>query len=98
MRISDWSSDVCSSDLRIDVERLELHGGELLHALAGERQHPVELVLVERLLLGGALNLDEAAVGGEHEIGVHLGAAVLDIVEVEQIGRASGRERGCQYV
>src|SRR3546814_19821998 len=31
MRISDWSSDVCSSDLRFEVERyLEYHGDKLV--------------------------------------------------------------------
>src|SRR3546814_10274049 len=28
MRISDWSSDVCSSDLEADVEALALHRGD----------------------------------------------------------------------
>src|SRR3546814_11075208 len=27
MRISDWSSDVCSSDLKVPVEKLSLCGG-----------------------------------------------------------------------
>src|SRR3546814_4802684 len=28
MRISDWSSDVCSSDLRVDIGRIILVGGD----------------------------------------------------------------------
>src|SRR3546814_3050263 len=65
MRISDWSSDVCSSDLR----RLD-------HLLAGELDRRVDrLQPVER-----------QRIGREHPS-----------VRAE-IGRASCRERVCQYV
>src|SRR3546814_2612287 len=74
MGISDWSSDVCSSDL-------------VLHALVGGlvglrvelRQHllkEVVEVLHQRAALGVALPREHAG----------------------QIGRASCRERVCQYV
>src|SRR3546814_8451997 len=42
VRISDWSSDVCSSDL---VEQLD-HGLEVGHRLRGVVEHDVELVAV----------------------------------------------------
>src|SRR3546814_18259044 len=35
MRISDWSSDVCSSDLRIDVARADYYPNISLSALVG---------------------------------------------------------------
>src|SRR3546814_9583681 len=69
MRISDWSSDVCSSDL---VQRAE----ELVALLAP--------LLVDRHLL----RQDQA-----------VGLAVdLEDLQAEEIGRASCRERVCQYV
>src|SRR3546814_9533927 len=75
MRISDWSSDVCSSDL----------GGRLVpagRAVAlqtrlgvGDLQHDA----------GGQLDVErDALVGGDGRLG--------------PIGRASGRERVCQYL
>src|SRR3546814_4152302 len=77
MRISDWSSDVCSSDLIEDVVELGLgqpaflgdqlaHGAPGLQCLLGQRR---------RFLVA--------------DIGVQRG---------DEIGRASCRERVCQYV
>src|SRR3546814_17591045 len=54
MRISDWSSDVCSSDLARLFDFLDLRGDEAdlagakigqLDALGGEAAHPVDQVL-----------------------------------------------------
>src|SRR3546814_18420562 len=99
MRISDWSSDVCSSDLH--AERARQHGGAV-------RQDVAEQVVgdddVE--LLGLAHELHGAVVG------VHVGqldSGILGVVQLlhlfapqhaafHQIGRASCRERVCQYV
>src|SRR3546814_7059466 len=80
MRISDWSSDVCSSDLLIleagahvavDVGRLPMH---ILRAAEAEVQHARGDGRV-----GELVDQDEAA-------------------EAMEIGRASCRERVCQYV
>src|SRR3546814_8599142 len=68
MRISDWSSDVCSSDLR---------GGE--HGGEGRGD-------------GGQLRRVEQAKGGEPDDGA------CEARRHEEIGRASCRERVCQYV
>src|SRR3546814_2410798 len=65
MRISDWSSDVCSSDL------FELEG-ERCKILAAEVVHPAETVA-----------------------GATPGVTLDDTLK---IGRASCRERVCQYV
>src|SRR3546814_9962526 len=77
MRISDWSSDVCSSDLagadRTDEDGKAAHfpdqrlGQELHRALGGR--------IADHMI-------DRAPVGPR----------------AEQIGRASCRERVCQYV
>src|SRR3546814_7878936 len=67
MRISDWSSDVCSSDLA-SPEPAHAPARGLPRALRGERR--------------GAL----AGAGAKHPR------------SLPQIGRASCRERVCQYV
>src|SRR3546814_6268496 len=75
MRISDWSSDVCSSDLA-----------------EAEGMNPVAVAVVRLLVLTGmrrgeALGLrwpDIAADGAS--------------LRLREIGRASCRERVCQYV
>src|SRR3546814_1352195 len=80
MRISDWSSDVCSSDLRLDAH-LAAHGPHLL----GERLSAADFYLV--MLMRWSRGMPKPA----HEW-THLGALA------QQIGRASCRERVCQYV
>src|SRR3546814_7190196 len=81
MRISDWSSDVCSSDL--PVERRPF--------ARGKRADPVEH------------RIDHVRAGaGEARLGRQRLDAD-DVIEHEalignEIGRASGRERVCQYV
>src|SRR3546814_9324127 len=109
MRISDWSSDVCSSDLASDVDRLP----EL-----GELRERREVVEDSTLGVGGAAGADvreqrclpigvlrllgtvaEAVASamtatGRRERSIAHEAAQDDL----QIGRASGRERVCQYV
>src|SRR3546814_5445358 len=82
MRISDWSSDVCSSDLGRAVDREATRRAELrahfesVHILGIDR-HGRQRVCVERAALEA---LREAS------------------IDHDQIGRASCRERVCQYV
>src|SRR3546814_16344527 len=92
MRISDWSSDVCSSDLlgRRGGE-VEAGAGVLQRRFVGEadQPHPADLATH-----GGngavARNLHLAVVGGHEDRAV----GALN----GKIGRASCRERVCQYV
>src|SRR3546814_9908398 len=53
MRISDWSSDVCSSDLVADAAQRQFElvafAGELEHFLLGEPLRVARKLLVERL-------------------------------------------------
>src|SRR3546814_3234165 len=87
MRISDWSSDVCSSDLAVEAEYGR--GGEapepfklpLGNGGAERRDHLAHAGLVERDRIHIALDHD-------HPPGLTRG----------EIGRASCRERVCQYV
>src|SRR3546814_12993538 len=87
MRISDWSSDVCSSDLHLGRRLVErgavddrIGGGFVLH------QPIVDAVLVRQrrgLVPAG---------------GLRKGFARAESMPGTEIGRASCRERVCQYV
>src|SRR3546814_16993081 len=108
MRISDWSSDVCSSDL------LGLNSGHLVRSvqmqlLATPRSPAATLTAVasatprrdgagERRLpapLFRAMRSSMSASGTDLEFPVRL----VDLeATFAQIGRASFRERVCQYV
>src|SRR3546814_15272436 len=89
MRISDWSSDVCSSDLGHDmgigipavwaVERLPQHGKRLARIIA-----VVMLAAATAGIDGPAL----PCIAPDNALGAR----------VFQIGRASCRGRVCQYV
>src|SRR3546814_5467278 len=82
MRISDWSSDVCSSDLV--PEKLK-----------------VLVWLMTVSFRGGWSGTHETCdrVGGFLELELGLGSAGLRGLEhAVEIGRASCRERVCQYV
>src|SRR3546814_20150366 len=85
MRISDWSSDVCSSDLSEG-----LHRGDV--EVDRPATNPVSVGVAD----------DDPTVARqewpeEDERGPHLHRR-LARDEQPQIGRASGRERVCQYV
>src|SRR3546814_15505009 len=106
MRISDWSSDVCSSDLHLPLVRLaqaqriggqEDRRGNPPGPVLGEGVHRLQLAAaqaVEKLELADQL---VRRVRLERELaGVLLDDAVtpgLDGFEVVDIGRASSRER-----
>src|SRR3546814_2132196 len=76
MRISDWSSDVCSSDLRIKAA----HPDCLLFYRMGDFY---EMFFEDAAQAAAALDIALT------KRGAHNG---------EEIGRASRRERVCQYV
>src|SRR3546814_15610954 len=86
MRISDWSSDVCSSDLVvlaiIPPHDFVAFGGVQATIEAEAREHAEELVAA-------------AAAAVVQEAGV---TPQIMVKSGKQIGRASCRERVCQYV
>src|SRR3546814_18441713 len=83
MRISDWSSDVCSSDLTVDCDVIQADGGTRTASISGAW---VALKLaIEKLKADGAvlerdpLTTQVAAIS----CGIHEGAPVLDLAYVE---------------
>src|SRR3546814_2399929 len=99
MRISDWSSDVCSSDLLVMhvITGLGVGGAEavLTSILLRDRELQIQPVVVS-LLPGGRMaeKLRQAGVS-VIELNAKYDAQGLRALE---IGRASCRERVCQYV
>src|SRR3546814_6139078 len=82
MRISDWSSDVCSSDLPADIDALDLRTNRRRQGIYREADRHRVLQLIR---------------GREHDtLTNHMFAS--HPVDVCEIGRASCRERVCQYV
>src|SRR3546814_9007992 len=80
MRISDWSSDVCSSDLR----GLHRHVDAADDLRAGQR-------LLLAVLAAQVHQRRHFALGKDDFLATEFG-------EGDEIGRASCRERVCQYV
>src|SRR3546814_15003880 len=106
MRISDWSADVCSSDLRESSScELAVADADFLKAFRAPdipvhaNSPEVEGRHAERFRPNFAVPAIEAP---KEEIGIPVGQSPrLDrahIVDEKEIGRASCRERVCQYV
>src|SRR3546814_10948313 len=104
MRISDWSSDVCSSDLGLDARALSL-----VSAFLAEIQKADDMGAVEALLASVAHELDFRHYAmihhDDHRTGlpglINMNNYPPDYAAEYfggQIGRASCRERVCQYV
>src|SRR3546814_9184428 len=86
MRISDWSSDVCSSDLT------ERRGKQAAGGIpARKRSEVMNLIqtLEQEEIKRLAKNVPDFSPGD---------TVVVSVNVVEEIGRASCRERVCQYV
>src|SRR3546814_14154264 len=107
MRISDWSSDVCSSDLfRVMPDRLllchrgaEVAAGIAVAAPVGDRvaENLAAIILDPVRGLEGPARLD-AAEDVEHLARGDLGDVLVADPGKHAIGRASWRERGGKYV
>src|SRR3546814_11768648 len=102
MRISDWSSDVCSSDL------LELQHLGAPPPMVRRDHAPINVIpVVEAEFRVEAIDAFPEIVLDALEVLVRLGKLLArvgeDVLHVgdavaEEIGRASCRERVCQYV
>src|SRR3546814_19735030 len=105
MRISDWSPDVCSSDLRLAsntnawrfcvapmLDWTDRHCRFFLRQISRHARLYTEMVTTGAILHGDRtryLRFDVA----EHPVALQPGGPDADA----QIGRASCRERVCQY-
>src|SRR3546814_14952473 len=98
MRISDWSSDVCSSDLHT-VESVET---VFVRFYAGSGAVTLSAFDIARRFLARYAPRSAPLFEAEREAGrsaIHLRQhAPHEQFEVREIGRASCRERVCQYV
>src|SRR3546814_2848515 len=109
MRISDWSSDVCSSDLCVDhafqaVDDEEVTLLVVIAEVAGAEE-TLAVALEEDLrgFFGSVPVAEEDLRPGGDDLAGFVGAEFLqsvgiDDARVDEIGRASCRERVCQYV
>src|SRR3546814_1321954 len=87
MRISDWSSDVCSSDLEEIIRQGGLVGG-LVDGLVESQRKIVELIKANPKI-------------SKKDMADNIGISKTAIdkhIRSLKIGRASCRERVCQYV
>src|SRR3546814_14476411 len=127
MRISDWSSDVCSSDLDRQPDRADLLGIARAITLHQRELSPYPVALSEQLIIRPRHTAIRRRTAIERiakperprrapprakEIGQHphvglgpdAGPRIIahprlgPFARALQIGRASCRERGCQYV
>src|SRR3546814_18744153 len=80
MRISDWSSDVCSSDL-IGIPTTANIGDGRIYTVEGR----IAIRPAPRLTLDGSIIYNDSRLSRPAQF-------------LRQIGRASCRERVCQYV
>src|SRR3546814_4597739 len=105
MRISDWSSDVCSSDLRpgFRTRVLDSRGRARQEALSGRRsgltrmitqRTPVRQLRSERT----RKRLLDATIACLVKYGYARTNPLRVAAEAGEIGRVSCRERVCQYV
>src|SRR3546814_6889165 len=87
MRISDWSSDVCSSDLQRRVALAKsgaISAEELAHASDALTTAQNALITAQQQYQTSKVLVDDTVVASHPD--------------VQEIGRASCRERVCQYV
>src|SRR3546814_8570096 len=96
MRISDWSSDVCSSDLHVHALGRQLGAPLRQHARQVHRVEEPRLAaldLVEEAAEGPLAPLLDRLLPGRGQLAAEVARGVDD-----EIGGASARDRGCQYV
>src|SRR3546814_11539412 len=98
MRISDWSSDVCSSDLQQGKAIVVDHQQQTIALYGRARRGEVERH--DRNIFARAILPDfELGPVRDREYADALALRLAGVVEVpDQIGRAPCRERGCLYV
>src|SRR3546814_4962370 len=102
MRISDWSSDVCSSDLREAMAKLHPIKGKGSDKMTKEQQNLLievanHLGYAPESIAVSLKTRKQVTLRGVIENGQKIVKCTRKKV-TEQIGRASCRDRVCQYV
>src|SRR3546814_2925772 len=104
MRISDWSSDVCSSDLLFRAARRDYPlvmvaamVGYLIPRIVGDSWGSTAGIFMSALVLTAAGNAYARWARRPGAL-VRVPGIILMVPGSAKIGRASCRERGCQYV
>src|SRR3546814_13698619 len=96
MRISDWSSDVCSSDLKFNDT---INGGNGTWHVGGTDNNWTNAAGSINAAYADGTFAIFAGTGGTVTVDNGSGAVTASGMQfASEIGRASGRERGCQYV
>src|SRR3546814_5360359 len=102
MRISDWSSDVCSSDLpRAERETSGVSDAEVQARLVPLAQHYGERASAQQPVaerLAAVSSTTKQMVPVSEQVWLEARRANRRVHAGVQIGRASCRERVCQYV
>src|SRR3546814_6748953 len=97
MRISDWSSDVCSSDLAGRRRMSILVGNGALYYLE-EMERGADGAMTGFGFPEMLVGVYDRFTAGDHDGAADLFDAYMPFIRCEQFGRASCRERVCQYV
>src|SRR3546814_13406803 len=105
MRISDWSSDVCSSDLIMMAVITGTFGGVLRDVLCNEIPMILQRgrIYASAVVAGATLYVVAQHLGLDRDAASYLGMGTIAGLRLaaiwwDQIGRASCRDRVCQYV
>src|SRR3546814_19379154 len=104
MRISDWSSDVCSSDLLVRPKMLDDLVERAGHGIERRKllDHPIPCCQGRFALDRVALRIEgraRAQIAFIIRVGlIKLGREGMLQIGADEIGRATGREKGGQYV
>src|SRR3546814_10319120 len=97
MRIRDWSSDVCSSDLKAILSApSRTSNDETVHSEMGSDGLSLTASLIQELLAILRGRLDRLQ--NSHYCLQRLRSVLVWLGRDEKIGRASCRARVCQYV
>src|SRR3546814_10925883 len=97
MRISDWSSDVCSSDLDVQVRGRDMAGNQAYAHKLLKRLRSVPGLADARIQQ--SMRYPQIDVDVDRARMAQYGLDQRDVTQrlgIGQIGRAEGRERGCQ--
>src|SRR3546814_11755953 len=101
MRISDWSSDVCSSDLQQHIVDIIPRFRDPRHGTVPDAARSSVVGRQGKMIVTTAVELPPQIFGAASKVALHMVAVDPQLrrrSRHQQIGRASCRERVCQSV